>query len=248
MEGYKPQDSFGPDAAQQYISLKRGDEIQAVDFLSKIADRKNALELAIGTGRIAVPLSQKGIQVDGIDFSIAMIEQLRLQPGGEKLNVVEGNIVDIPIEGKYQLIYIVWNSFFNILTQEDQVKCFQSISKHLLSEGLFVIEAYVPDFLFKVNKEQYVNAEMILSDEVKIDILQHNSAVQIIEENHVKLSKKGIEFNPVVQRYAWPSELDLMANIAGMELKNRWGSWNKRPFDSKCEVHVSTYGLISNDL
>jgi ubiquinone/menaquinone biosynthesis C-methylase UbiE len=243
MIGYKPQDSFNVNIAKEYANIKRGDEIQAVKFLNEIADGANCLELAVGTGRLALPLYKSGAKVDGIDFSSAMLDQLRLQKDGDKIELIEGNIVDFNIGKKYKLIYIVWNSFFNILEQEKQIACFHRIAKHLLMNGSFVIEAYVPDFLFKLDKEQYVNSEQILPNQIKFDILRHNSAKQIIEENHVSINEEGVHFNPVVQRYVWPSELDLMAKLSGMKLKNRWGGWDKKPFDSKCELHVSEYIL-----
>lgn len=242
MKGYKPVISFGEDVAETYRDVERGDESAAVAFLAGLAKGGPALELAIGAGRIALPLTAQGIQVDGIDISPAMLDQLRAKPGGENISVTVGDFADVPVPGVYRLIYIVWNSFFNLLTQEDQIRCFQNVAAHLTADGAFVIETYVPTFLYRLRNDQYVDAEMIEVDEVKLDVLRHDAATQTIEESHVSLSQAGIRLNPVVQRYAWPSELDLMARIAGLHLKERWGGWNREPFDGNSALHVSVYG------
>lgn len=242
MKGYKPLISFGEDVAETYRDVERGDESAAVTFLAQLAKGGPALELAIGAGRIALPLAAQGIQVDGIDISPAMLDQLRAKPGGDKIPVTVGDFADVPVTGVYRLIFVVWNTLFNLLTQEDQIRCFQNVAAHLTADGAFVVETYVPTFLYRLRNDQYVDAEMIEVDEVKLDVLRHNAATQMIEESHVSLSEAGIRLNPVVQRYAWPSELDLMARIAGLQLKERWGSWNREPFDANSAIHVSVYG------
>jgi len=163
-------------------------------------------------------------------------------PGGDKIEVAIGDFADVPVVGPYRLIYVVFNTLFNLLTQEDQVRCFKNVADHLSEEGVFVIETYVPAFLYRLQNDQYVQAESVEIDEVRLDVLRHDAAKQIIEENHVSLSSGGIQLNPVVQRYAWPSELDLMASIAGLRLKNRWGGWSQESFDSSSDMHVSVYG------
>lgn len=242
MKGYKPLISFGEDVAETYRDVERGDESAAVAFLAQLAKGGPALELAIGAGRIALPLAAQGIQVDGIDISPAMLDQLRAKPGGDKIPVTVGDFADVPVTGVYRLIFVVWNTLFNLLTQEDQIRCFQNVAAHLTADGAFVVETYVPTFLYRLRNDQYVDAEMIEVDEVKLDVLRHDAATQMIEESHVSLSEAGIRLNPVVQRYAWPSELDLMARIAGLRLKARWGSWNREPFDANSAIHVSVYG------
>lgn len=242
MKGYKPLISFGEDVAATYRDVQRGDERAAVAFLAQLAKGGPALELAIGAGRIALPLAAQGIQVDGIDISPAMLAQLRAKPGGDNIAVTVGDFADVPVTGVYRLIFVVWNTLFNLLTQEDQIRCFQNVAAHLTADGAFVIETYMPTFLYRLRDDQYVNAEMIEVDEVKLDVLRHDAATQMIEESHVSLSQAEIHLNPVVQRYAWPSELDLMARIAGLRLKERWGSWHREPFDSNSALHVSVYG------
>jgi hypothetical protein len=242
MKDYEPIMSFGADVSELYRDLQRGDEIVAVEFLARLAGPGPALELAIGTGRIALPLAARGIRVDGIDISPAMVNQLRAKPGGDKISVVIGDFADVPVSGTYRLIYVVWNTLFNLLTQEDQVKCFMNVAQHLTEDGSFVIEALVPAFLYRLQNDQYVEAEAIEVNEVRLDVLRHDAGRQMIEESHISLSPAGIHLNPVVQRYAWPSELDLMARIAGLRLKNRWGGWSQEPFGSSSSMHVSVYG------
>jgi SAM-dependent methyltransferase len=242
MKGYEPIMSFGEDVAEMYRDVQRGDELAAVAFLEQLAGRGPVLELAIGTGRIALPLAARGIRVDGVDISPAMIAQLRAKPGSEEISVTVGNFADVPVPGNYRLIFVVWNTLFNLLTQEDQVRCFENVANHLTDDGSFVVEAFVPAFLYRLRNDQYVDAKAIRVDEVRLDVLRHDMATQMIEESHVSLSSAGVRLNPVVQRYAWPSELDLMARIAGLRLKYRWGGWNREPFNSTSSTQVSVYG------
>lgn len=242
MKGYDPKMSFGEDVAREYRDVLRGDETAAVAFLAQLAGNGPALELAIGGGRIALPLAARGVPVDGIEFAPAMIAQLRAKPGGDQIPVTVGDFADVSVPGTYRLIFIVWNTLFNLLTQEEQVRCFENVAAHLTEDGSFVVEAYVPTFLYRLRNEQYVDAEAIEVDRVRLDLLRHDMTTQIIEESHVTLSAAGIHLNPVVQRYAWPSELDLMARIAGLRLKNRWGGWNGEPYTANSAFHVSVYG------
>lgn len=242
MHGYEPQMSFGEDVAPIYRDARRGDEISAVEFLAPLAGPGPALELGIGTGRIAVPLAARGIRVDGIDISPAMVDQLRTQPGGGQLSVTIGDFADVPVTGTYRLIFVVWNTFFNLLSQETQVRCFENVAAHLGPDGSFVVEAFVPSFLCQLRNHQYVDAEAVEVEEVRLDLLRHDAARQMLVESHVTLSPAGIRLNPVVQRYAWPCELDLMARIAGLRLKERWGGWEREVFDSSSRAHISVYG------
>ena len=242
MKGYEPVMSFGEDVAEMDRDVQRGDEIAAVAFLEQLAGRGPVLELGIGTGRIALPLAARGVRVDGVDLSPAMIAQLRAKPGGDEISVTVGDFADVPVPGAYRLIFVVFNTLFNLLTQEDQVRCFENVAAHLADDGSFVVEAYVPAFLYRLRNDQYVDAEAVKVDEVRLDVLRHDAATQMLEESHVSLSRTGIHLNPVVQRYAWPSELDLMARIAGLRLKGRWGGWARESFNSSSNAHVSVYG------
>jgi SAM-dependent methyltransferase len=242
MQNYDPAMSFNEEVAETYVGKQRGDEAATVAFLEKLADGGHALELAIGAGRIALPLAAKGIHVDGIDFSPAMVTKLRAEPGGAQIAVTMGDFADVAVPGTYRLIYVVYNTLFNLLTQEEQVRCFENVADHLTADGSFVVEAFVPSFLHRLRNDQYVDAEAIRVDEVLLDVLRHDAATQVIEESHLSLSPEGVRMNPLVCRYAWPSELDLMARIAGLRLKERWGNWNREPFTSTSDNCVSVYG------
>lgn len=245
MKDYKPEQSFDEETAKYDVEVCRGDEEATVDFLEKRAAGGPVLELGIGTGRIALPLAERGLRVDGIDISPQMVERLRTRPGGSDLSVTLGNFSDAEVFGgvseTYRLIYVVFNTFFNLLTQDDQVRCFENVASRLTPDGMFVIEAYSPAFLYRLPNNQYVETEGIEVDKVRLDLLRHNGAEQMIEENHVTLSGAGTHFNPVVQRYAWPAELDLMARITGLRLKERWGGFRGGPFTSSSENCVSVY-------
>ena len=230
------------EAKKCYLDTKRGDEVAAVAFLEQLAGRGPVLELGIGAGRIALPLAARGIRVDGIDISPATVAQMRTKPDGDKISVTIGDFADVPAQGTYRLIYVVWNTLFNLPTQEAQVRCFENVAAHLTDDGSFVVETYMPSFLYRLRNDQYVDAEAVKFDEVCLDVLRHDAATQMLEESHVSLSSAGIRLSPVIQRYAWPSELDLMARIAGLRLKGRWGGWNREPFTSSSKAHVSVFG------
>ena len=243
MEKYEPVMSFDEAAAEVYDDVsQRGDEMETAAFLEQLARGGPALELAIGTGRIALPLSAQGIRVNGIDFSSAMVAKLRAKPGGARIAITMGNFADVAVKGTYRLIYLVFNTLFNLLSQDEQVRCFENVADHLTDDGCFVVETFVPAFLHRLRDNQYVDAEAIRVNEVRLDVLRHDTAKQMIEESHVSLSSTGIRLNPVVQRYAWPSELDLMARIAGLRLKQRWASWSREQFKSTSSNCVSVYG------
>ncbi len=249
MKNYEPVMSFGEEAAEAYDDIQRfsktpsrSDVAAAVEFLEKLAGGGPALELAVGTGWIALPLTARGIRVDGIDFSPAMVARLRAKPGGEQISVTIGDFADVPVPGTYRLIYVVANTLFNLLTQDDQVRCFENVAAHLTDDGAFLIEAFRPDFLYRLRDHQYVDAEAIEVDEVRLDVARHDPVNQLLEESHVSLSSAGVRVNPIVTRYAWPAELDLMARIAGLRLKERWAGWDRSPVTSDSRSIVSVYG------
>jgi hypothetical protein len=235
--------TFDANTAAAMRHMQRGDEHDAVEFLARLAGPGPALELGIGTGRIALPLAATGIPVDGIDFSPHVIEQMRSKPGGDKIDVTIGDFADVPVAGMYRLIYVPFNTFFNLLTQDDQVRCFENAARHLTDDGSFVIEGgALPEFFYSLREYQYVQVERIEVDEVGIDVLRLDPVTQTLEENHVSLSPKGISMNPVMQRYAWPAEMDLMARMAGLRLTERWGGWDRRALVAESKNVVSVWG------
>jgi len=241
MKDYHPVDSFGERTAEVYDDEPRGDEEPAVALLAELAAGGPALELAVGTGRIALPLAERGLRVDGVELSSAMLAKLRAKPGGETVDVVLGDMADVPVEGSYRLVFVVLNSLFNLLTQDEQVRCFANVARHLDAGGGFLVEAFVPTFLHRLRDNQQVDAETVGVDHVQLDVARHDPVDQRLEESHVRLSSRGIEFFPVVTRYAWPAELDLMARLAGLRLEQRWGGWHREPFTADSRSHVSIY-------
>ncbi|CAN5614307.1 class I SAM-dependent methyltransferase [soil metagenome] len=242
MKHYEPVMSFGQETAETYDDELRGDEAAAVEFLQELANGGPALELAIGTGRIALPLAALGVRVDGIDISPAMVARLRAKQGGDQISVTMGDFSEVPVDGAYRLIYVVYNTLFNLLTQEEQVRCFENVAAHLTDDGSFVVEAFVPAYLYRLRDDQYVDAEAIGVDQVKLDVGRHDPVLQMLDESHILLTHEGVRLSPIVCRYAWPSELDLMARIGGLRLKERWAGWNRDPFNSTSRTHISIYG------
>jgi hypothetical protein len=212
----------------------------AVEFLAGEAGKGPILELAIGTGRIALPLAARGIEVHGIDVSLAMLAKLGEKPGGDRIPVTVGDFADVDVTGEYSLIYIVFNSLFALLTQEDQIKCFRNVTEHLTQEGFFVVEAFVPD-LQRFDRNQRLSVQTIEQDDLRLEASQHDPVNQSVESRHVVVSEQGIKTYPLKIRYAWPSELDLMARLAGMRLRDRWGGWRREPFNASSGIHVTVY-------
>jgi SAM-dependent methyltransferase len=245
VKDYQPAMSFDETVAASYDELaQRGDEAFTVAFLEQLAQGGRTLELAIGTGRIALPLAARGVPVDGIDISPAMVAQLRSKPGGERIDVHIGSFADVAVPGSYRLIYVVFNTLFNLLTQEEQVRCFVNVASRLEEGGMFVVEGGTPAEFYRLRNNQYVDAEAIRVDQVRLDVARFDPLTQVLEETHVTLSSAGITLNPIVTRYAWPSELDLMARLAGMRLQERWGGWNREPFTADSRNCISVYVML----
>jgi SAM-dependent methyltransferase len=242
LKNYEPVMSFGEEVAKRDSGGLRGDEDAAVAFLEGLAGDGPALELAIGTGRIALPLASRGIRVDGIDFSAAMVAQLRKRPGGDRIEVTMGDFAEVAVLGQYRLIYVVFNTLFNLLTQDDQVRCFQNVASHLADHGSFVVEGYTPASLHRRPDHGSVGAKAVEVDHVLLEVDRHDPVTQTLEESHVLLSPRGVRVYPIVQRYAWPSELELMARLAGLRLTERWSSWDRRPVTANSRNIVSVYG------
>ena len=239
-KGYEPAITFGKYVGDERDDAQQDETLATVAFLERLADGGPALELGIGTGRIALPLAERQIRVDGIEISTPVVERLRERPGGDQISVTIGNFADVPYPDSYPLIYLVANALLNLYTQEDQIRCFEHVAAHLTDNGAFVVEVYGPAFLHELDGK--VRAHSIDVDTVKFEAHRHDAAKQIIEWSYVSLSGGGVRLSPIVQRYAWPSELDLMARMAGLRLRNRWGGWNREPFNSRSMRNVSVYG------
>ncbi|NIV37633.1 MAG: methyltransferase domain-containing protein [Anaerolineae bacterium] len=212
-----------------------------VPTLRELAGDGRALELGIGTGRVALPLQQSGVEVHGIDASQAMVDRLRAKPGGQTIPVTLGDFAGVAVDGEFSLIFALFTTFFSLLTQEDQVRCFQNVARHLSAGGAFVIEAFVPD-LARYDRGQDVRASHVGTDEVRLAVSQLDPVSQQITSQQVVLTEEGARLYPVKIRYAWPSELDLMARLAGLELRYRWENWQRAPFTAQSSTHISVYG------
>ncbi len=202
----------------------------AVEFLAKLAGPGPALELAIGTGRIALPLAAKDIEVHGIDASEAMVTKLREKPGGADIPVTMGNFADVSVKGRFRLVFVVFNTLWALLTQGDQVRCVRNVAEHLTDDGIFVVEAFVPDPA-RFDRGQRVQTRDIEARHVILEASKHEPEHQRVSNQIILLEEGGpIRMFPVEIRYIWPSELDLMAQLAGLRLRERWGGWKQEPF------------------
>ena len=241
MEEYGPS-TYGESIAERYDELY-GDlfDVEAtVTLLAGYARGGRALELGIGTGRIALPLAERGIEVHGVDSSEAMVAKLRAKPGGDQIAVMMGDFVDPPVEGPFDLVYIPFNTLFALTTQEEQVRCVANVAELLTAEGVFVLDAFVPDPT-RFDRHQRFAVEDIRLGEVMVNAARDDPVAQRSVSYHILLSEEGIEMHPVVVRYAWPSEIDLMARLAGLRLQHRWGSYSRAPFTADSPAHVSVY-------
>ncbi|MCZ7570149.1 MAG: class I SAM-dependent methyltransferase [Ardenticatenaceae bacterium] len=233
--------TYGERIAEVYDRFYSEVDESAITLRDELAAGGKVLELGIGTGRIALPLHERGVEVFGIDASAAMIAKLREKPGGSEIQVHEGNFVDLPVEGKFSLIFVAFNTLFGLLTQDEQVRCIQSVAAHLTDEGRFLVEAFVPD-LSRYEGGQSVRAVHLSADEVRLNVSQVDPVAQQVSSQQVVLTGAGLRLYPVKLRYIWPSELDLMARLAGLALRHRWGGWQKEEFTEASNKHVSVYG------
>lgn len=241
MDRYEPALSFDGPTADWYATAVRGDEETCVAFLADHARGGPALELAIGTGRIALPLAARGVSVDGVDIAEPMLAHLRRRPEAAGMRLVRGDFADVPLDGQYRLVYVVWNTLFNLLTQDDQVRCFRNVADHLTEDGVFVVETEVPAAWVRDGSGR-VEVDSVEVDGVQLGVWRHDPLTQTVEGNHVRLTTAGIRVNPIVQRYAWPAEIDLMARLAGLRLHERWADWRRSTFTATSPSHVSVYG------
>jgi hypothetical protein len=209
-----------------------------VDLLAGLAGSGPALEFAIGTGRIALPLAQRGVAVHGIDVSMAMVARLRAKPGGEDIGVTIGDIATTLVDGSFSLVYLVFNTIMNLTTQPAQVACFRNAAAHLDPGGCFLIEVGVPA-LQRLPLGETIRAFHVSADRWGFD--EYDVATQGMTSHHLEIVDGRLERLSVPFRYAWPAEFDLMAELAGMRLRERWAGWKREPFTSESHKHVSVW-------
>jgi hypothetical protein len=232
-----PENHFGEAVAARYDELAAGmfDAAvvePAVDFLEQLAGDGRALELGIGTGRIALPLSARGVRVVGIDLSEAMVARLRAKPGAERIEVAIGDFATVRVDGTFTVAYLVFNTIGNLTTQEQQVACFRNAAAHLVTGGCFVIETGVPS-------DDPLRVFDLGDTHVGVD--EYDAATQRLVSHHFTLVDGAWERRSIAFRSVGPGELDLMAQLAGLTLRERWGGWSREPFTGESTKHVSVW-------
>lgn len=240
MAGFDDPEFFGERWADVYDEGRELDPAPAVEFLAGLAGGGRVLELAIGTGRVGLPLASRGINVEGVEASEKMVARLRAKPGGEQIPVTIGDMADVPVKGPFRLVYLVYNTLFNLLDPDRQADCFRNVAHVLDPDGAFVVECFVPD-PSKFDRDQRVEALAVTEDSATIEVYRHDAAAQRFNTQKITFNSRGIRLLPVALRYSWPSELDLMAGQAGLRLGERYADWDRRPFGSDSTSHVSVY-------
>jgi len=241
MDGYEAS-TYGDRIASVYDAWyeERLDPTSAVNFLAALASGGRALELGIGTGRVAIPLKLRGVEVHGIDASDAMLDQLRRKSGGADIPVTVGDFTEVTVPGRFKLIYVPFTTFFALESQEHQVRCMRHVAEHLEPDGRFVIDAFVPD-VTRFTDDQSTTTVQASLGHLLIDAVRHDPLTQTIEGHHVAIEEGDVKLYPLRVRYCWPSELDLMARLAGLRLEQRFAWYDRSPFEATSKRHVSVY-------
>ena len=243
MDGYD-ETTYGQRWAPFYDDLYSDVDESVLDLLARHAGTPpRALELAIGSGRIALPLAQRGVAVTGIDASEAMVARLRAKPGGEDIAVVMGNFAHVDVDGSFPLVYLSFNTIFALLSQEEQVECFRNVAEHLEPGGRFIIDCFVPDVkrFDSYNTRTGVSSLRSVS-EGHLEMTVYDPVNQVLDTQLVRIvDGEAPAVLPIKIRFAWPSELDLMARLAGLELEDRFGWYDLRPFNERSTSHMSIY-------
>ncbi|MEA1904193.1 MAG: class I SAM-dependent methyltransferase [Actinomycetota bacterium] len=236
--------TYGERWAEYYDDIYSDVDTATVEFLTALAGRPpRMLELAIGTGRVALPVAQEGVKVSGIDISEDMVAKLKAKDGGEGIDVVVGDFADVGVEGTYPLVFLGFNTLFVLLTQERQIDCFRNVADHLEPGGRFVLDTFFPDVKRWDDHNSRMEVSSISSNEEHAYEMSIHHPIEQRSDTHVvrRLATGETVVLPVSVRYAWPSEMDLMARLADLELENRWGWYDRRPFTESSGQHVSVY-------
>jgi SAM-dependent methyltransferase len=231
---------FGRLWAADYDEGANPDPDPAAAFLAALAGDGRALELAIGTGRVALPLATRGVTVEGIEGSPLMVERLRAKPGGEAIPVVIGDLADVSATGPFRLVYLVFNTLFNLVDPDRQAACFRNVAAVLDPGGAFVIEAYVPD-PDRFAGGHALDVLAVTEDSATIEVHAHDPATQRILSQKITFGPGGTRLRPHAERYCWPAELDELAERAGLGLAERYAGWDRAPFGPASTGHVSVY-------
>lgn len=245
-DGHDQANAYGELMADVYDTWHPGPEsdprvASAVRLLAQLADGGPALELGVGTGRLAIPLAEAGIDVTGIDHSPKMLDQLRSKPSGQRVRAVVGDFTAGPLPGgPFRLAYIVFNTLFGVTSQDAQARCFVKVAEVLEPGGVFVLEANVPD-PSRFDRGQRVQVDHLGDDDVRLSVSTHDRTTQLVRTRYISIGAVGITTYPVTLRYVWPSELDLMGTLAGLELVGRYADWQHGPYTSASPTHISVW-------
>ena len=240
----RPEEDYGPYWAPYYDQMYGDVEDSVIGLLANlVGPSPRALELAIGSGRVALPLTKRGVEITGIEISQEMVDLLRRKPGGEEIEVIVGEMVTTKLDRQFPLVYLTFNTLFILDSQERQVELFRNVAEHLEPGALFVTDAFVADLgrFDRTNSRMGVSS-ISSNEEHAYELSVHDPVTQTIVSHHVRRQADGSSLVlPVTVRYAWPSEMDLMARLAGLELDQRWGWYDRRPFTAASWQHVSVY-------
>jgi SAM-dependent methyltransferase len=236
-------DYFGDAVAESYDGEESAEfESSVVDsivtFLADLAPSGSALELGIGTGRIALPLRERGLHVEGIDLSAAMVAQMKKKPGGGEIRVVLGDFATTAMDRTFDVVFIVFNTIMNLTSQPEQVACFANAAAHLVPNGVFVVEVMIPD-LRRLPPGEVLRPFKVEAGALGFD--EYDVANQGLTSHHYRVHGDRLDAQSIPFRFVWPAELDLMAAMAGLGLQQRWGGWNGEPFTSESSKHVSVW-------
>ena len=240
MKKYGPE-TFGELNADEYDLLHNpGTTDAAIDLLSEFALPGRTLELAISTGRVALPMAARGCRIEGIEASPLMVEKLREKPGGQDIPVTVGDMSEVRAEGDFDFIFLIFNTLYNLTSQAAQVKCFRNAVAMLAPGGAFLIEAFVPD-LSQFHDHRSVKPRHVSFGALALEAAVHDPVTQRIDYQVLRVTSEGTRLTPLPMRYAWPQETDMMAQLAGLDLESRWGGWDKCAFTADSRMHISVY-------
>ncbi len=234
---------FGRLWAADYDAGTNPDPEPAADFLAEIGDGGPALELAIGTGRVALPLAARGLSVDGVEASPEMVAQLRAKPGGADIPVVIGDMADVPVAGQFRLVYLVFNTLFNLVDAKRQADCFRNVARVLTPRGAFVVEAFVPDPA-DFDRDEQLQVRTVTEDSVTMRVHRYNRDAQTFVRQTITFSNDGIRLKPFAMRYLWPDQIDHLASLAGLRLTDRYADWHRNPYNDGSKTHISVYRRV----
>ncbi|MEU1235035.1 class I SAM-dependent methyltransferase [Micromonospora aurantiaca] len=231
---------FGRLWAATYDGPGNPDPDPAVDFLAPLAEGGPVLELAVGTGRVALPLAARGLAVEGVEASPEMVAHLRAKPGGADMPVTIGDMSDVPVAGPYRLVFLVFNTLFNLVSEERQAACFRNVARVLAPGGAFVIETFVPDPA-DFDRDEQVQVREVTEDSATIRLHRYDRAAQTFVRQTVTFDASGVHLKPFAMRYAWPEQIDELAERAGLRLTERYADWDRTPFEADSRAHISVY-------